>query len=128
MSKTFGPNTGEPDYLYQRFADYLAATITSEILRPGARFPGERDLAAEHGVSVGTVRRATAVLRDRGLVVTLPAKGTYVATRQRDHDSGEKSIEETLAAARSLPSGDEMIIDDLTDEEQRRFYEAIEDT
>jgi GntR family transcriptional regulator len=29
-------------------------------------------------VALGTVRRAVQELRDRGLVVTLPAKGTYV--------------------------------------------------
>ncbi|MEU7407546.1 GntR family transcriptional regulator, partial [Streptomyces sp. NPDC044948] len=32
------------------------------------------------GVSIGTVRRAIVELRNRGLVATLPAKGTYVIT------------------------------------------------
>ena len=39
----------------------------------------ERELADVYGVSAGTVRRAVRELRERGLVVTLPAKGTYVA-------------------------------------------------
>ncbi|WP_207781977.1 GntR family transcriptional regulator [Phytoactinopolyspora limicola] len=46
--------------------------------RPASRLPGERDLATDYGVSIGTVRRATDVLREQGLLVTLPAKGTYV--------------------------------------------------
>ena len=45
---------------------------------PAARLPGERDLAAEYQVALGTVRRAIEELRSRGLVVTLPAKGTFV--------------------------------------------------
>jgi GntR family transcriptional regulator len=45
---------------------------------PGARLPGERDLAAEYQVALGTMRRAIEELRSRGLVVTLPAKGTFV--------------------------------------------------
>lgn len=76
----FDPNAGEPAYLYMKFADYIAACITAQKLKPGSRLPGERDFAAEHGVSIGTVRRATEELRTRGLVITLPAKGTFVAT------------------------------------------------
>jgi DNA-binding GntR family transcriptional regulator len=58
--------------------DAIAHQIDSGQLRPGDRLPGEKDLAEEHGVALGTVRRALVELRDRGLVVTLPAKGTYV--------------------------------------------------
>ena len=47
-------------------------------LPPGSRLPGERDLAAEYGVALGTARRAIVELRSRGLAVTLPAKGTFV--------------------------------------------------
>ena len=47
----------------------------------GARLAGERDLAAEYRVALGTVRRAVEELRGRGLVVTLPAKGTFIIRR-----------------------------------------------
>jgi hypothetical protein len=40
-------------------------------------------------------------------------------------DPHEESVEEILAAARPLPL-DEMIIEDLTEEEARAFYEAID--
>lgn len=49
------------------------------------------------------------------------------AKRRTAHgDSLEKSVEEILAAAHPLPPLDEMIIEDLTDEEERAFYEAID--
>ncbi|MCQ8772336.1 winged helix-turn-helix domain-containing protein [Streptomyces telluris] len=67
-----------PAYVYMQLADHVAARIEAGALRPGARLPGERDLAEEYGVAIGTVRRATRELRDRGLLVTLPAKGTFV--------------------------------------------------
>lgn len=67
--------------MYARVADHVAARIGARELRPGARLPSERDLAAEYGVALGTARRAVQELRDRGLVVTLPAKGTFVAGR-----------------------------------------------
>jgi len=39
-------------------------------------------LAEEYGVALGTMRHALADLRSRGLVETLPAKGTYVLARE----------------------------------------------
>jgi GntR family transcriptional regulator len=74
----FDPEHGEPSYLYARMADHLEARIKTGDLAPGARLPGERDLAAEYQVAVGTARRAVEELRQRGLAVTLPAKGTFV--------------------------------------------------
>lgn len=44
----------------------------------------------------------------------------------RHEQPPEQSVEEILAAARPLPSGDEMVIEDLTEEEERRFYEALQ--
>jgi DNA-binding GntR family transcriptional regulator len=72
-------------YVYMQVADHIAARIAAGELRPGARLPGERDLGTEYGVAYLTARRAIRELRERGLVVTLPAKGTFVAYP----DSGE---------------------------------------
>ena len=65
-------------YVYMAVADHFAARIESGQLPAGARLPGERELAETYGVALGTARRAVEELRDRGLVVTLPAKGTFV--------------------------------------------------
>ncbi|WP_445520397.1 GntR family transcriptional regulator [Streptomyces sp. NEAU-174] len=73
-----------PVYVYVQVADRIAAQIESGRLRPGARLAGERDLAEEYGVAVGTVRRAVQELRERGLVLTLPAKGTFIAEPEPD--------------------------------------------
>ena len=77
----FEPAHGEPAYIYVRMAEHLEARIEAGDLAPGARLPGERDLAGEYHVAVGTARRAVEELRQRGLVVTLPAKGTFVKVR-----------------------------------------------
>ena len=37
----------------------------------------------------------------------------------------EKSVADTLAAARPLPPGDEMIINNLTEDEEKAFENAI---
>lgn len=65
-------------YVYMRVADQIEAEIRSGRLPKGARLPNERDFGAQYGVAPGTARRAVQELRDRGLVVTLPNKGTFV--------------------------------------------------
>jgi GntR family transcriptional regulator len=74
------PDAGGPAYVYMRVADHIAARIAAGDMPAGARLPAERDLAAEYAVAIGTARRAVLELRDRGLVVTLPGKGTYVVS------------------------------------------------
>ncbi|MEU5594570.1 winged helix-turn-helix domain-containing protein [Streptomyces sp. NPDC020298] len=63
---------------YVKLADAIAAEIASGKVPQGAALPGERAMTDVYGVSIGTVRRAIVELRKRGLVATLPAKGTYV--------------------------------------------------
>lgn len=67
-----------PAYVYMQMADHIEARIRNGELQPDARLSGERDLAEEYGVALGTARRAIQELRDRRLVLTLPAKGTYI--------------------------------------------------
>lgn len=65
-------------YRYELVAEHLAGLIESGQLRANNPLPSEGDLAEAYGVSLGTVRHATRLLRLRGLVVTVKSKGTYV--------------------------------------------------
>jgi GntR family transcriptional regulator len=63
--------------------DQVAVDVEADIdagrMAPDTRLPSETELAEQYGVSRVTVRRAIAVLRDRGKVVTVHGRGTYVA-------------------------------------------------
>jgi GntR family transcriptional regulator len=72
----------KPGYLYEALAKRLAARIHTGELAPHSPLPAEGQLAREYGVSLGTARHATRLLRDWGLVVTVRSKGTYVARRE----------------------------------------------
>ncbi|WP_240134996.1 winged helix-turn-helix domain-containing protein [Streptomyces sp. MUM 178J] len=65
-------------YEWQRVANDLERRIRAGEIPPGGRLENERELADVYSVSAGTVRRAVRELRERGLVGTLPAKGSYV--------------------------------------------------
>lgn len=56
----------------------LKERIQTGVLAPGDRLPGEPSLAATHGLSRVTVRRALDGLSRDGLVTRLPGAGTFV--------------------------------------------------
>ncbi|WP_055599586.1 GntR family transcriptional regulator [Streptomyces aureus] len=70
------PQSGRP--LYMQLADVIAAKIDSGEYAPDRMIPTPARLADEFGIAVLTARRAMRELRERGLIVTVPGKGSYV--------------------------------------------------
>ncbi|MEV6332167.1 GntR family transcriptional regulator [Streptomyces sp. NPDC051909] len=64
--------------LYVQLADAIAKQIAAGTLAPDRPIPSEHRLAEEYGVARLTARRATQELRERGLVITVRGKGSYV--------------------------------------------------
>jgi len=71
------PRAAEPPY--RQIAAWLRARIEAGEFRPGEDpLPSEKDLVGMFGVARDTARRAVRSLREEGLVVTVPQRGTYV--------------------------------------------------
>ena len=66
---------------YQQIADILRRRISSGQYRPDTRIPTESELVEEFEVARTTARRAVGVLRDEGLIYTVPTRGSYVSRR-----------------------------------------------
>jgi GntR family transcriptional regulator len=64
--------------LYQRLRDEIAQKIAEQIWRPGDAIPTEMELATQHKVAIGTVRKAVQTLVDEGLVERFQGRGTFV--------------------------------------------------
>jgi DNA-binding GntR family transcriptional regulator len=64
--------------LYVQVADDIAGRIERGELAPNRLIPSEHRIVQEYGVARGTARRALQLLRERGLVVTVPGRGTFV--------------------------------------------------
>jgi GntR family transcriptional regulator len=90
----FNPKEEGPEYLYNRLVAHLEELIRNDELKAGTRLPGEREFAKRFGVSIGTARKATQILRERGRLKTLPAKGHYVVPIPPDQ-SPEKNGDTT---------------------------------
>lgn len=71
----------EPEPGQSRYAA-LAAALRARILAgewsPGSAIPAEQHLAAEHGVALGTMRRALDLLAEQGLLERIHGRGTFV--------------------------------------------------
>ncbi|PYB75213.1 PLP-dependent aminotransferase family protein [Rhizobium wuzhouense] len=70
--------------LYVRIADDAENAIKSGQLAHGTKLPPQRDLAYDVGVTIGTISRAYALLRERGLVSGEVGRGTYVQADTSD--------------------------------------------
>jgi DNA-binding GntR family transcriptional regulator len=63
-------------------ADAIIRHIESGSLREGDKLPSEGELAASHGVSVGTIQKALARLVHSGLITREQGRGTFVSRTQ----------------------------------------------
>jgi GntR family transcriptional regulator len=73
------PMSGVP--AYRQLADLLRAEIMSGKFPARTPLPSAKTLAQEHGIAIGTVTRAVDVLRNEGLVRTIPGRGVWVVDR-----------------------------------------------
>ena len=68
---------GSPEPAYRQLAVILRARITAGEWRTGP-LPSVKDLQDTYSVGRDTVLRAVGILRDEGIVFTVPRRGTYV--------------------------------------------------
>ena len=68
------------EYAYVQVADDIQRRIAEGEIE--LKLPSERSFAEEYEVAYTTVRHAMAVLRERGIIVTVHGRGTFVAPRK----------------------------------------------
>lgn len=72
---------GEPQEVsrYRQLADKIKAAVEAGVLRPGARLPSVRTLAAQYGVSPTTALKVLRTLENEHYAVARPKAGFFVA-------------------------------------------------
>lgn len=71
----------KPLPLFLRLAEWVARGIAAGHYQAGERLPPESELSLNLGASVGTLRKALALLESRGLLERKQGSGTYVRAR-----------------------------------------------
>jgi GntR family transcriptional regulator len=63
---------------YRHIAAIIRERIERGDIEPQRPVPSEKAIEQEFGVARATARKAIAVLRDAGLIITVPGMGSYV--------------------------------------------------
>ncbi len=74
-------DTNASAWPYQQVAEQLREQLASGALGP--RLPSAMTLAEQMGVAPNTVQRAMRLLRDEGLIFSVPGRGTFVRESER---------------------------------------------
>jgi len=97
---------------YVQISEMLIRDIQAGRLLPGERLPPERDMAASHGISVGTLRKALADLAEKGMLERVQGSGNYV----RDTGGGDSVyafFRLELIGGGGLPTAEVLSVDTL---------------
>lgn len=105
------PNTGDlPKYI--QISELLIRDIQAGRLLDGERLPPERDMARSMGISVGTLRKALAVMTEKGLLQRLQGSGNYVR-RKEDQQSIYAFLHLELTEGGGLPTAEILSVDTM---------------
>lgn len=100
--------------IYLRLADRIENDINEGKLAPGDKLPPQRDLAYDIGVTIGTVGRAYALVRERGLVSGEVGRGTFVLDRDNVHTHAEHKMPQAFGGTRLTGGTTGMLVMDST--------------
>ena len=85
-------HTLKTERLYTKVAQQLSLLVHEGTLKPGERFPSERELAEKLGVSRPTIREAMIVMELSGIIEIRTGSGIYVSQQKPKLDAGDKGV------------------------------------
>ena len=97
--------------LYEEVVEQIKNLINNGQIKPGDKFPPERKLASELGISRGVLREAFRVLENRGLVWSKRGGGRYLRNfnEQNIYNSGNNFISLEKAALLDIAEARKLI-------------------
>jgi len=98
--------------LHMQIQELLIRDIAAGRLVDGERLPPERDMAAQHNIAVGTLRKALQSLQDKGLLERVQGSGNYIRARA-DAPSVYSFLRLELADGGGLPTAQVLSVDRL---------------
>jgi GntR family transcriptional regulator len=65
--------------IYEQLCGRITELISTEVMQKDEKLPAVREVAKQLGVNPNTVQKAYTILEQRGLIYSVPAKGSYVS-------------------------------------------------
>ncbi|MDE3078589.1 MAG: GntR family transcriptional regulator [Paracoccaceae bacterium] len=98
--------------LYQQISELLIRDLAAGRLIDGTRLAPEREMAAEMGIAVGTLRKALADLTTKGLLERVQGSGNYIRAKP-EVDSVYALFRLELLAGGGLPTAEVLSVERL---------------
>lgn len=70
--------------VYEQIVEQTEKFILAGILRAGDKIPSVRSMSVELSVNPNTIQKAVAELDRRGLIFSVPGKGSFVSEKAKD--------------------------------------------
>ncbi len=100
---TINKDSFEP--LYHQLATEIEKKIARGTLKPGDSVPSETKLIDKYDISRGTVRQAMEKLKNAGLIIKFPGRGTFVAEPHKKNQDKDIQEESTTTAKPVIKQG-----------------------
>ena len=115
MNIIISNSSGKP--IYDQIVEQMKNMIISGELSEGEQMPSIRSLAKELKISVITTKRAYEELEREGYIVTVPGKGSFVQTLNKEllREARMRIVEEKLWEAVSTAKSIDMTFEELQD-------------
>ena len=65
--------------IYEQIVSEIERYVSLGILKPSEKIPSVRNMALDLGINPNTVKKAYDILEERGVIVTLSTKGTFIS-------------------------------------------------
>jgi GntR family transcriptional regulator len=68
--------------IYEQLCGRITELISTGVMKKDEKLPAVREVAKQLGVNPNTVQKAYTILEQRGLIYSVPAKGSYVSSSE----------------------------------------------
>lgn len=83
--------------IYEQLVDRITELIAGGTLTENEKLPAVREVAKSLAINPNTVQKAYSILEQKGLVYSIPAKGSYVGKAEKTEEIIKKKILDTLS-------------------------------
>ena len=67
--------------IYEQIVTQIEKYVSLGLIKPAEQIPSIREMATALGINPNTVKKAYTILEQKGVIVTLSTKGTYITEK-----------------------------------------------
>lgn len=109
--------------VYEQVINQVEEKVLTRLMLPGDKMPSVRGLSMQLAINPNTIQKAYSELERRGVIITVPGKGAYIADAAEEN--AQSLAKDKLSDYREMVTG--LIIAGVSKEELISIVEEISD-